>query len=51
MGAKCPCKRKAITSKEAEGEGSRERFEDDPLLPLEMEKGANSQGMQGIYYI
>lgn len=31
--------------------GSRERFEDDPPLPLEMEKGANSQGMQGIYYI
>lgn len=53
MDPKCPysSKREAIRSKEEEGEGSRERFEDDKLLALKIEKGAMSQEMHGIHFI
>lgn len=50
MDPKCPYKREARISKEEEGDGGRERSEDDPLLALEIKKGAASEGMQGIHY-
>lgn len=52
MDPKCnhrhPYKREARRSKEEEGDGSKGTFEGGTLLALKEEKGAMSEGMQGV---